>query len=137
MSDDAFLAEVIAGIRKELDTIAGLRNELAHELAKPEPSRRAAGSILHDFYTCCERIFKRLAAEINGGSTGGDSWHKELLFRMTIPVENRRPAVLSAGLAANLDDYLSFRHVFRNIYGFELQGERLSRLASLLPEISR
>jgi len=137
MSDDEFLAEAAAGIQKELSTIADLRDELAREMAKPEPGRRAIGSIIHDFYTCCERIFKRIAAEINGGTSGGDSWHKELLFRMTIPVEDRRPAVLSEGLAADLDDYLSFRHVFRNIYGFELQGERLSRLASLLPAVSR
>jgi len=137
MSDDSFLAETVASIRKELSTISGLREELAHEMAQPEPNRRAIGSILHDFYNCCERIFRRVATEINGATSGGDSWHKELLFRMTIPVEDRRPAVLSAALAADLDDYLSFRHVFRNIYGFELQGERLSRLASRFPAVSR
>jgi hypothetical protein len=137
MSDDSFLAETVASIRKELSTIAGLREELTHEMAKPEPSRRAIGSILHDFYNCCERIFRRISTEINGAPSGGDSWHKELLYRMTVPVEDRRPVVLSTALAADLDDYLSFRHVFRNIYGFELQGERLSRLASLFPAVSR
>ena len=137
MSDDAYLDEAIAGIRKELETIDRLREELSSETAKPQPNTRAVGSILHDFSTCCERVFKRIAAEMNGGFYAGDAWHKELLFRMTIAVPDRRPAVLTAELAGNLDDYLSFRHVFRNIYGFELQGERLSRLASLLPAVSR
>jgi hypothetical protein len=81
--------------------------------------------------------FKRVASEINGGFYTGDAWHKELLFRMTIPVEERRPSVISEALAADLDDYLSFRHIFRNIYGFELQGDRLTWLASRLPSISR
>ncbi|PIS37212.1 MAG: hypothetical protein COT35_07225, partial [Nitrospirae bacterium CG08_land_8_20_14_0_20_52_24] len=30
---------------------------------------------------------------------------------------------------AELDDFLSFRHVFRNIYGFELKGERVIYLS--------
>ena len=41
-----------------------------------------------------------------------------------------RPAVLSKGLAAELDEYLSFRHLFRNIYGFELENDRLDRLVA-------
>ena len=31
-------------------------------------------------------------------------------------------------LAASLDEFLSFRHLFRNIYGFELIGDRVDRL---------
>ena len=48
MSDDAFLAEAAAGILKELTTIAGLREELARETERPEPNRRAIGSILQE-----------------------------------------------------------------------------------------
>lgn len=44
---------------------------------------------------------------------------------MTIPIKEIRPAVITEDLAAELDEYLSFRHVFRNIYGFELKGERI------------
>ena len=48
---------------------------------------------------------------------------------MTIQVNDVRPAVINEELAAELDEYLSFRHVFRNIYGFELKGERVIHLA--------
>ena len=92
-------------------------------------ARRSMASILHDFYTCCERIFRTVAVELNGGLEDTEQWHKSLLYRMTIPLEGIRPAVISEELAADLDEYLAFRHVFRNIYGFELKGDRVVRLA--------
>jgi uncharacterized protein YutE (UPF0331/DUF86 family) len=52
-----------------------------------------------------------------------------LLFKMTIPIKEIRPAIITEDLAAELDAYLSFRHVFRNMYGFELKGERIVYLA--------
>jgi len=47
---------------------------------------------------------------------------------MTIAAKDVRPTVISEELAAELDEFLSFRHVFRNIYGFELKGERIGHL---------
>jgi hypothetical protein len=40
---------------------------------------------------------------------------------MTLDIEGIRPAVLSKETASILDEYRSFRHVVRNIYGFEMQ----------------
>ena len=48
-----------------------------------------------------------------------------------------RPRVISEELAADLDEYLSFRHVFRNLYGFELKGDRLARLSERLDGVAR
>lgn len=56
---------------------------------------------------------------------------------MTIEIKSIRPHVISEDLAAELDDYLSFRHVFRNIYGFELRGERIDRLVSKFEQVSK
>ncbi|WP_141305122.1 hypothetical protein [Moorella sp. E306M] len=36
--------------------------------------------------------------------------------------------------AALLDEYRGFRHVFLNVYGFNLAAERLERLVQKLPE---
>lgn len=47
---------------------------------------------------------------------------------MTIEIKGIRPPVISKELAAELDEYLSFRHLFRNIYGFELESKRLENL---------
>jgi hypothetical protein len=134
---ERYLDEVTTTIRRELGNCAALRAEAEEELHKPVRSPRVLGSIMHDFYNCCERVFRRIGAEINGASYGGDAWHKELLFRMTVAVPEVRPRVISDDLAADLDEFLSFRHVFRNIYGFELKGDRVTRLGSRLDGVAR
>ncbi|MBN2073522.1 MAG: hypothetical protein JW770_06230 [Actinobacteria bacterium] len=113
---------------EELNNIKKLRSELSECDGNSYSLRRAKGSILHDFYNVCERIFELIAREIDGGITAGEQWHKKLLYQMTIKINNTRPPVISKKLAAELDEYLAFRHLFRNIYGFELESERLDRL---------
>lgn len=121
---------MLAEVEKELDNLQELRREMK-EIKSPEAmvSRRSMGSILHDFYNCCERIFRKIALDVNGGYEDSEKWHKALLFKMTLPIKEVRPPVISEELAAELDEYLSFRHVFRNIYGFELKGDRVVHLA--------
>lgn len=121
--------ELISFIEEELRMIRQLSLEIAKCRGNTNISRRAKGSILHDFYNACERIFEFIAREINGGIPSAEHWHKKLLHQMTIEVKGLRPAVVSKKLAAGLDEYLAFRHLFRNIYGFELESERLDRLA--------
>ncbi len=131
-----FFLNLASAISEELDNIDKLNEEIRTIPDDAPFSGRAKGSVLHDFYNCCERIFKKIAVEINGGMPETDMWHKDLLYKMTKPVHGLRPRVISEGLAAELDDYLSFRHIFRNIYGFELKGERLKRLADNLYTVS-
>jgi len=131
------LRSTIAEIEKELANLQELLQELA--VVKPQDdliAKRAKGSILHDFYNCCERVFKKIAVELNSGYEESEKWHKALLYRMTIPVEGIRPRVLSDDLAADLDEFLAFRHLFRNIYGFELKGGRIEFLAGRLEEVA-
>lgn len=128
--DKDILRGMLAEVEKELDNLQELRREMK-EIKSSEAmvSRRSMGSILHDFYNCCERIFRKIALDVNGGYEDSEKWHKALLFKMTLPIKEVRPPVISEELAAELDEYLSFRHVFRNIYGFELKGDRVVHLA--------
>lgn len=89
---------------------------------------------LHNFYTGCERIFQLVASELNGAVPLGYDWHKRLLDRMSAEREGR-PAVISAETAHELAEYLAFRHVVRNSYGFELDEDRVERLASDYPPV--
>lgn len=82
---------------------------------------------LHNFYTGCERIFQIIASEINGALPSGYDWHKRLLERMAIQ-KARRPAVISPETKKALEEYLAFRHVVRNIYGYELEPRRIEPL---------
>ena len=128
--DKGIIRGLIAEIERELENLNELKREMKDTGSHDSIIiRRSIGSILHDFYNCCERIFKNIAIEINGGYGDNEKWHKALLFKMTLSIKDTRPAVISEELAAELDEYLSFRHVFRNIYGFELKGERIDYLA--------
>lgn len=125
--------EVISLIEEELDSISQLQSELSECKGNSRILRRAKGSILHDFYNACERIFEIVVHQVNGGEISSPQWHKRLLYQMTIEIDGIRPPVISKKLAAKLDEYL-FRHLFRNIYGFELESERLDNLVKKFDE---
>ncbi len=125
-------------IEKELKDIERLNQEMSEVLNHLEPSfleTRAAGSILHDFYSGIEKIFRRIASRIDRDMPSGDDWHTELLIRMSLPIDGIRPNVISEGVKEQLAEYLRFRHLFRNIYGFELKWERCRRLGTMLGEV--
>lgn len=89
---------------------------------------RIIGSILHDFYTGVERIFQKIAIELEGDVPKGSAWHKDLLDDMALEIREVRPAVISESLREDLDEYLRFRHLFRGSYGFDLEPERMRSL---------
>ena len=78
-----------------------------------------------------ENIFKRVAVELDNEPVRGETWHRELLQRMKTATA-RRPALLSEELHDTLNEYLRFRHVFRNAYSFDLDWRKMSPLALCL-----
>jgi len=135
-------AIVKSRINMELNNIDKLHSELqARGLLEQLPSRvsslsdqfqlRAVGSILHDFYTCAENIFKIIARYIDESTPDGSDWHLELLQQMSTDIANIRPYVISSQTLQYLNEYRGFRHIFRNIYGFNLIAERIERLLDL------
>lgn len=95
----------------------------------PEPfDLRGLGSILHDFYTSIEDILEVISGEVNGTVLESLDWHKRLLSNMSIPIPELRPAVISESLMWKLSEYLRFRHIFRNVYGYLLDWKRLKPL---------
>ena len=99
-------------------------------------SLRIIGSILHDYYSTVENIFKAVAINIDKNSHQGDQWHKELLEQMMLDVPGLRMPVIASETAQKLNYYRSFRHVFRNVYGFELSFKKIKNLLELLPDTS-
>ena len=131
------LVGIIAEIEKEIENLQDLREEMGRVKREREIIfQRAKGSILHDFYNCCERVFKKITIEMNGEFEESEKWHKSLLYRMTISINGLRPRVISDELAADLDEFLAFRHLFRNIYGFELKGGRIDYLAEKFQDVA-
>jgi hypothetical protein len=115
--------------------LSGIQPLLAHcrRRTPNEIELAALAATLHSFYTGVENIFKRVAVELDGEPARGDSWHRELLQRMQMPTA-RRPALLTAELHDTLNEYLRFRHVFRNAYSFDLDWRKMSPLVLRLEE---
>jgi hypothetical protein len=137
MSEPKFAA-LAAEIEAELAGLAALPPaavELRPHLAESWIHRRAAGSVLHDFYNGAERVFERVARTIERDVPDGPSWHAELLRRMALPIHGVRPAVLTPDTVRDLRDYLRFRHVFRNLYGEQLRRDPLDDLVGRMPAL--
>lgn len=123
-------------IEPELQALQRLGDELRSAPGLDDTfSLRARGSILHDVYTAVERVFVRIAEELNGGVPRGDQWHRQLLHDMALDVPQVRPAVITAELSDRLGEFLRFRHVFRNVYGSVLQAERMAPLEAGLDDV--
>jgi len=129
------LPDLIAELQDELELLGHLVAEI-EDVNETKPKSQRAKAVyeeslalkLHNFYTGCERIFQKIADDINGGVPSSFDWHKRLLKSMSLEIENIRPAVISKSTLRMLEDFLAFRHVIRNIYGFEIDTERLQSL---------
>ena len=133
--EEVVARRLAAEVESELSSLADLDGELAKAPRHDDTySLRARGSILHDFYNGIERVFLRIARELNGGVPRGDQWHRDLVDDMTLEIPEVRPAVIDQDLARALGDYLRFRHLFRNVYGGVLDAERMASLEERLPE---
>ena len=74
---------------------------------------------LADVYSGIERIFERIANEVDGHLSRGSRWHKNLLEQMTRQ-RPERPPVISQNTFQLLGELLEFRHKVDNIYANEL-----------------
>ncbi|MGH9448850.1 MAG: hypothetical protein ACRD3O_24505 [Terriglobia bacterium] len=124
------LRKQVALEREQLHRLLEAYRPLVERCAASPPTpieASALGAMLHSFYNGIENMFKRIAEKLDGGAPGGEFWHRELLDSMSVPGETRS-AVISEQLAESLDDYLTFRHLFRHAYTFNLRWDRMKTL---------
>ena len=122
--------KLIKQIRVELDQLSRLLQENQALLDKAEPSKveiSALATVLHSFYTGAENIFGRIYTEMHGQKASGEAWHKNLLQAMAREANGVAP-VISQDLCEILSEYLTFRHVFRQAYTFEMQWDKMKPL---------
>lgn len=134
---------ILAGrIRKELDDLDRIiaRANRAMDMARQHPKDLdlyidSAALNLHDVYSGVERVLKQIAATIDGNLPSSPEWHRDLLEQMGLDFAQVRPPVLTTASIQNLDEYLRFRHVVRNVYTFSLNPERVEELVKGLDHI--
>lgn len=92
---------------------------------------RALAADLAEVYTGFEKIFERVANEIDKQLPKGERWHTDLLTQMAERCPER-PPVISEGTQQRLEQLLRFRHKVNNIYGDELIYEKAETHAKLI-----
>ena len=77
----------------------------------------AIGAMLHNCFGAMESALERLVEAVDGSLPTGRNYHLELIRRAAAPVPEVRPAIISAALAADLQQLRQYRHAFRHAYG--------------------
>jgi uncharacterized protein YutE (UPF0331/DUF86 family) len=114
-------------VRDDLEKIAKLYETLgAPELTDSAPQEEliVISYRLHSLYTALENIFRNIARAFEN-QVSQESWHREILQRMRLDLTPLRPAVIDAEAYEKLDEMRRFRHVFRTMYGLDLDPLRL------------
>ena len=89
---------------------------------------------LADIYSGIERIFERIAREVDTLMPAGSRWHKDLLAQMTAQRPERGP-VIAEDTSLRLGHLLEFRHKLKNIYDRELNYEMTEPHAKFVGEL--
>ena len=118
-------------INDELDKIEGTLERIHRGLKKIEEVpidvtefiENTIATDLADVYNGIERIFERIAREVDTVMPTGSRWHKNLLAQMAEKRPERHP-VISEETRRELAELLDFRHTVNNIYGTELKYEK-------------
>ena len=85
---------------------------------------------MHGFYSGVERIFEKIAKQIDRNPPAkSQQWHKNLLQQMSVAIPQVRDAVISPSNLVNLDELRRFRHVVRSHYAYKLDSDKLLDLA--------
>jgi len=127
-------------IREELLEIQGSiqRAKKAWSLALNEDDSLYLDSValnLHDFYNGLERIFERIAENIDEIKPEGLNWHQEILRQMAMEIPKVRPAVILQDLREELDKYRAFRHIVRNIYAHNFRIDKIKDLMGNIDKV--
>jgi hypothetical protein len=131
---------VLAGrIRKELEDVERLVNRANRAVTATRRNWQdsdlcidSASLSLHDAYSEFERLFRQIAAIVDGTMPSNVEWQKGLLEQMGLDLPKTRPPVLSTDSIQRLNEYLRFRHIVRNVYTFSFDPERIGRLVKEL-----
>ncbi len=116
------IESTVNAIVKALDDI-----EVLPEAATPYVEEAIANK-LSDVYRGIERIFERIASEVDGYTPRRSRWHKDLLEQMTRQ-QPERPPVISQETFPLLGELLEYRHKVNNIYADELIYENTEKHA--------
>ena len=79
---------LVAEIKDELSKLDILSQKLSSQVNRTnkEEIAESAALRLHNFYTGCERIFKLIVSEVNGGVPHELDWHNRMLTQVSLEI---------------------------------------------------
>ncbi len=110
------------------------RRRIIRRAARAKDFLPALGYTIHNIYCLMENYFLRVAKTFENQILA-DSWHKDLIRRMTLTIEGIRPALLDEETAEDIDELRSFRHVFRNLYQSGIKPNKVMEIQRKLPAV--
>jgi len=90
--------------------------------------------LLSSYYTCAETIFLRISRFFEN-SLPPETWHQALLDKMTLSIEQVRPAVICEEQRRHLMELLKFRHFTRYYFELDYDWDKLHFLLKKFHQI--
>ena len=116
-------------VRGQYDSKRAMWRRLAQgEGASPEPLDPdviALAYTIHNLYNAMENYFLRVAKFFENHLEAA-TWHRDLVNRMAVEIEDLRPSLLSRESLRDFHELRGFRHVFRSLYDTPLDPEKVA-----------
>jgi hypothetical protein len=135
----AWVADLALKLREDAGVAAEQASLASEELgrAASDPPPRAVMAFvsvcIERGYSALEAGFQRIARLLDENLPSGSDWHKALLHQMTLPIQDRRPPVLSAATALALDVLRRHRHWLRHAYAASFEWTHMKQAALAFP----
>ncbi len=110
---------------KEIEKIYSQIDERKKRARKSKITLESLAYQLHNLYCAFEDLFEIIARYFENQVEDIARYHKELLKRMSLPIEGVRPEILSEQNFKHLNELRRFRHFFRHAYAYEIEYEKL------------
>ncbi len=139
--DELSLSILAAEMKEDCRVLAEAASAAQARLGEPPPTGiEAAAFQLTRFFNVLEQLAARVAAAFENHIEDRQTWHTELIRRLSLDIPGVRPAFFSPGMTSDLRELRGFRHVFVHAYDLVLDKNRIAdlvmgaaRLAARMP----
>lgn len=116
-------------IRGQYDSNRAMSERLERRVAAApgpiDPDVIALAYTIHNLYNAVENYFLRIAKFFENHLEAA-TWHRDLVNRMAVEIEDLRPPLLPRESLADFHELRGFRHVFRSLYDTPLDPEKVA-----------
>ena len=127
-------------INKSLSVLARIENYIVdfqqQKLIKKSSLDEAmiVTQALTNYYTCIETLFVRISKFFEN-NLDKEQWHRSLLEKMTLEIEDVRPKVICESVYHGLLELLKFRHFSRYYFELDYDWDKLKFLLKKFNDI--